>query len=72
MACSVTQFEQVKLSYLNNPSKIEDPEQTFTVEVRRMSQEAQITISKKSGMLKSLLLCIFIVLYTDEHKDSTE
>lgn len=50
MACSVSQFQQVKLSYLNNPSKIENPDQTYTVEVRRMSQEAQLTISNKSGI----------------------
>ena len=49
MACTVTQFEQVKLSYLNNPTKVEGDDHSFHVEVRRMSQEAQLTIYKKSG-----------------------
>ena len=48
MACTVTQFEQVKVSYLNNPSKIKDADQQFCVEVRRMSQEAQVAVFKKS------------------------
>ena len=49
MACTVSQFEQVKLSYLNNAAKIEDPEHQFHVEVNRVSLEAQLTIFKKRG-----------------------
>ena len=49
MACSVSLYEQVKLSYLNDPSKLKDANKTFLVEVRRMSQEAQIVIFKQQG-----------------------
>ncbi|XP_076813293.1 histone-arginine methyltransferase CARM1-like [Clavelina lepadiformis] len=45
MACSVISFNQVNLSYLNDPTKNSDLSgKSFLVQVRRVAEEAQVSI----------------------------
>lgn len=49
MASATVKFEQVKLSYLYKEKGENDVNQLFTVEVKRVAEEANISIFKDKG-----------------------